>query len=209
MRSYICLSIYSGHRLCHRTSDPYRKGVSQLTLRAQKRGKGLTMIKRNPIDDLLHRAGDAIAAGERHFAEAAAYIDAAQDKGATQRQIAEAVGKSAAWVNRLLQWHRDGCKNSPFGPQSKRARVQATKQKKKNRTANTEQEAQTAKANAERAKAEAQKAKAEASKARAEAKRARSENAKAKANARRAREARACSDAVTLRRRFTAARVNC
>ncbi len=43
--------------------------------------------------------------------------------GKTQRQIAEGVGKSVAWVNRLLQWRRDGFpSDTPFGPQSADAR---------------------------------------------------------------------------------------
>lgn len=61
-------------------------------------------------------------------------IAAAQERGATQRQIADAVGKSPAWVNRLLKWRESGYDDTPFEPESKarrqRARsVQAPKQR--------------------------------------------------------------------------------
>ena len=56
----------------------------------------------------------AIKAGEKSWREAAKLIATAQDQGATQTQIATAVGKSQAWVNRLLKWHRGGGKDSPF-----------------------------------------------------------------------------------------------
>ena len=53
------------------------------------------------------------------FKLAAEYLAYAEEEGKTQRQIAEGVGKSAAWVNRLLQWRRDGYpEDTPFGTQS-------------------------------------------------------------------------------------------
>lgn len=105
------------------------------------------------IDQLHAKAKRAIASGEASFREAADYLSEARQLGAAQRQSAKAIGKSPAWVNRLLRWHDGGCKNTPFGPQSKaqRARVQATKQKPRLPTT-TEQVA----------KWEAQKARAEA-----------------------------------------------
>ena len=46
--------------------------------------------------------------------------------GASQQEIAAAVGKSQAWVSRVLQWRREGFKDdTPFGPASKAARVRA------------------------------------------------------------------------------------
>ena len=142
------------------------------------------------IDQLHEKARRAIELGEAKFREAADYLAKAKQLGATQRQSAEAIGKSPAWVNTLLKWRSAGYTDCPFpNPRYSNRRVQSTKQKnepKKSRppTSAEEAEAQTAKANAERAKAEAQKVKAEASRARAEARRARSENSKARAQAR-------------------------
>ena len=46
--------------------------------------------------------------------------------GASQQEIAAAVGKSQAWVSRVLQWRREGFKDdTPFGQASKAARVRA------------------------------------------------------------------------------------
>jgi hypothetical protein len=142
------------------------------------------------IDKLHDQARQAIESGESRFRDAAEYLAKAQQLGATQRQSAEAIGKSAAWVNGLLKW-RDGSYKTacPFPGGDAKRRVQRAKQKNESKpsrppTSAEEAQAQTAKANAERAKAEAQKAKAEASRARAEAKKARSENSKARAQAR-------------------------
>ncbi len=82
--------------------------------------------------ELLTKARDAIELGEEAF-------EAAQKKGASQRQIAEVLGKSAAWVNALLKWRRSGCKDTPFGPQSKASRgradgVQAAKRNRPDKT---------------------------------------------------------------------------
>ena len=85
--------------------------------------------------ELFSRAKTAIGAGESSLREAAEALALAQeDFNATQREIAAAVGKSLAWVNRLLQWQREGCQGTPFGPGSKagrerRKRVQATEQR--------------------------------------------------------------------------------
>jgi hypothetical protein len=49
------------------------------------------------VSELLIRAKHAIESGETSLRTAAEDIAAAQAQGATQRQIAEAVGKSAAW----------------------------------------------------------------------------------------------------------------
>jgi hypothetical protein len=84
--------------------------------------------------ELLCRAKAAIEAGEQSLQEAAEALALARhDFNATQREIAAAVGKSVAWVNRLLRWWDDGCRGTPFGPSAKasrerRKRVQATEQ---------------------------------------------------------------------------------
>jgi hypothetical protein len=75
--------------------------------------------------DVLRRAKAAIDAGESSLREAAEVVALAQKAfNASQREIAEAVGRSASWVNRLLKWHRSGYKEcSPFGPTTQAARV--------------------------------------------------------------------------------------
>src|SRR5450830_1474524 len=142
------------------------------------------------ITELLSRAKHAIESGETSLHAAAEDIASAQEQGATQRQIAEAVGKSPAWVNRLLKWRESGYQDgTAFGPQAKASRqraqrVQATElqkhQKQKPATTSEQAQAAAARARAETAKAEAARAKADAQKAKAEA-------AKAKADARTAR----------------------
>jgi hypothetical protein len=147
------------------------------------------------ITELLDRAKHAIASGDASLRAAAEDIAAAQEQGATQRQIAEAVGKSAAWVNRLLKWRSSGYEDATaFGPQAKASRqraqrVQSPEQNEREPTSTSEQaeaaatraRAETAKAEAAKAKADARKAKSEAEKAKADARTAR-ENAKARAD---------------------------
>jgi hypothetical protein len=89
-------------------------------------------IQPKPYADLLIRAKANIEAGVGHLRQAAEHIAAASEQGATQRQIAETVGKSAAWVNGLLKWRSAGYPSTAFGPQAKasRGRVQATKQRR-------------------------------------------------------------------------------
>jgi hypothetical protein len=144
------------------------------------------------IADLLGRAKSSIDAGENYLHQAAEDIAAATEQGATQRKIAETVGKSAAWVNQLLRWRQAGYQDTAFGPQSKvkRDRVQATEQKtrRKPATDNEQARAQTARARADKAKADAAKAKADAAKAKADAAKANADARKADANARKARD---------------------
>jgi hypothetical protein len=139
------------------------------------------------VSKLLSRAKHAIESGETSLHAAAEDIAAAQAQGATQRQIAETLGKSVAWVNRLLKWRESGYQDdTAFGPQAKASRtraqcVQSSEQKTHKPATTTEQaqaaaayaHAETAKAEAAKAKADAQKAKAEAAKAKAEARTAR------------------------------------
>jgi hypothetical protein len=146
------------------------------------------------VIELLRRAKSAIASGQSALHAAAEDIATAQEQGATQRQVAAAVDKSPAWVNRLLKWRESGyTDDTPFGPQAKASRQRAQRvqaaERKKQKPATTSEQAQaaaararaeTAKAEAAKAKAEAQKAKADATKAKADA---RTAKAKAKAHA--------------------------
>jgi flagellar biosynthesis GTPase FlhF len=157
----------------------------------------LELRKTAKIPELLTRAKRAIETGDASMRAAAEDIVAAQGLGATQRQIAEAVGKSAAWVNRLLRWRQSGYQDdTAFGPQARASRqrardVQTSEQKTQeteHATTSEQAEAAAARARAETTKAEAAKAKAEAQKAKAEAAKAKAEAAKAKAAHRTARE---------------------
>jgi hypothetical protein len=100
------------------------------------------------INKLHSKARRAVEAGEHKFREAAECLAEARKLGATQRQSAKAINKSAGWVNGLLRWRKAGYKGTPFGPQSKaqRARVQSVKQ---SRRPMTTEEALAQKAQAE------------------------------------------------------------
>lgn len=143
------------------------------------------------IDDLLRGAKIAIDAGENHLHQAAEDIAAASERGATQRKIADVVGKSAAWVNGLLKWRLAGYPATAFGPQraANRAAFRQSEQKTERKPATDSERAraQTTRAEADKAKAEAASAKAKADEARAKAKKAKEEAAKARADARKAR----------------------
>src|SRR5262249_31452059 len=99
------------------------------------------------------------------------------------RQIAERVGKSAAWVNVLLAWRRDGFQGEPFARwkrpqtvgQADAARRSAFSQAKQKPKHTAQSASDRAKAEARRAEADAARAKADAERARAEARRAREE----------------------------------
>ena len=69
-------------------------------------------------EELISRAKHHIGIGETSrsssFRAAAEDIARACDQGATQREVAEGVGKSAGWVNRLLKWREGGCVGAPF-----------------------------------------------------------------------------------------------
>jgi hypothetical protein len=97
------------------------------------------VVKAMSLDDHLRLASKSVKAGLTSMRDAAEHLAAATALKATQRQLADAVGKSPAWVNGLLQWRKAGYPETPFGPQSKSNRqrnkagsVQATKQKEKN-----------------------------------------------------------------------------
>src|SRR4051794_35772324 len=75
------------------------------------------------VGNSLFQAKIAVHDGERSFRAAAEHMARAQALGAKQRQIADAVGKTVGWVNRLLQWRKSEYKDeTPFGPQSKASR---------------------------------------------------------------------------------------
>jgi len=78
--------------------------------------------------ELLARAKDAIDAGETSLRAAAEDLALAGTLGMSQRAIGDAVGKSAAWVNRLLKWRESGYRTvTPFGAQSKASRRRASR----------------------------------------------------------------------------------
>jgi hypothetical protein len=66
------------------------------------------------VTKLLTEAKRAIAAGESHLRKAAELIVKARTAGATQRQIAERVGKSQSWISQLLAWRKSGYKGGAF-----------------------------------------------------------------------------------------------
>jgi hypothetical protein len=70
-------------------------------------------------DEAIALATKAIASADRNLKLAAEYLAFAEESGKTQRQIAKGVGKSVGWVNRLLQWRRDGYPDdTPFAAQT-------------------------------------------------------------------------------------------
>ena len=92
-----------------------------------------TVTKGSTKAELLSRAKAAIEAGESFLRDAAEALALAQKAfNASQREIAEAIGRSASWVNRLLKWRRSGYKEySPFGPTTKAGRVAHAQQQAK------------------------------------------------------------------------------
>jgi hypothetical protein len=74
--------------------------------------------------EVLARIKAAMQTGAslRHIAEGLAF--AHQHFHASQRETGRAVGRDPSWVNRLLQWHRTGYKqSSPFGPTTRAGRT--------------------------------------------------------------------------------------
>jgi hypothetical protein len=114
--------------------------------------------------ELLKRAKAAIEAGEQSLHDAAEALGLAkEDHSATQREMAEAVGKSASWVNKLLRWRRSGfTDDSPFGPTTKRGRVEHAQQRAKaSKPGKAREPKATASAEADDADASAERRKAE------------------------------------------------
>lgn len=82
--------------------------------------------------ELLSRAKAAIETSEQSLRVAAEALGIAQEEySASQREMAEALGKSASWVNALLRWRQSGYKDaSPFDrPRSRSAAKQSPKAK--------------------------------------------------------------------------------
>ena len=74
--------------------------------------------------EVLSRAKVAVETGETPCVIAARLACAHQDFHASQREIGRAIGRSASWVNRLLQWRRSAYKQrSPFGPTTRAGRA--------------------------------------------------------------------------------------
>ena len=69
-------------------------------------------------EELITRAKHHIGVGETSrntsFRAAAEDMARAHAQGAKQRDIAKGVGKSVAWVNRLLKWQESGYVGAPF-----------------------------------------------------------------------------------------------
>ncbi len=81
-------------------------------------------------DELVKRIRAAIASSRDAMRDAANDLQTLQCQGMTQREIAAAVGKSVGWVNGMVSWRIGGCKgDSPFGPTTKRGRIQHAEQK--------------------------------------------------------------------------------
>jgi hypothetical protein len=74
--------------------------------------------------EVLSRAKEAIEAGESPRVIAERLACAQEDFHASQREIGRAIGQSASWVNRLLQWRQSGYnQRSPFGPTTRAGRA--------------------------------------------------------------------------------------
>jgi hypothetical protein len=80
-------------------------------------------------EELLGRAKAAIEASGQSLHDAAEALATAQElHGASQAEMARAVGKSEAWISMLLRWGRSGYKDeSPFGPTTKAGRLKHAK----------------------------------------------------------------------------------
>jgi hypothetical protein len=96
----------------------------------QKRFASMVCLPQTPetpivIARLLDQAKLAIEADDKR--EAAALMSIAYEHyGARQQEIAAAIGRSQAWVSRMLRWRREGFrKGALFGPASKDARMRA------------------------------------------------------------------------------------
>jgi hypothetical protein len=69
----------------------------------------------------LMRARALFATGDGCYKGGCEYLLKAQAAGASQREIAKAIGRSQAWVYRVLKWHAEGCDVAgPFAADHKR-----------------------------------------------------------------------------------------
>jgi hypothetical protein len=100
------------------------------------------------VTKLLTEAKRAIAAGESHLRKAAELIAKARTAGATQRQIAERVGKSQSWISQLLAWRKSGYKGGAFERSHKARTISRANQTKPTRRPMTTAEAEAMRARA-------------------------------------------------------------
>jgi hypothetical protein len=117
----------------------------------------MTMTDTLTIPELLAAAKDEIEAGESSLHDAAEHVAAAMALGATQTEVAAAVGRSQGWVNRLLKWQRSGFhKGGPFGADNAKKRNNISQTNKTRGQAITELQRQLADCDALRAHLEEQ-----------------------------------------------------
>ena len=106
----------AGHPQQAYSSRPNGAGASSISI--EPSGAVYATPELMTVEELIIQANSHLGIGENFrtdkFRSAADCLARACDQGATQRQIAEGVGKSAAWVNRLLQWRKDGHIGAPF-----------------------------------------------------------------------------------------------
>jgi hypothetical protein len=69
----------------------------------------LTTIEQPVYQQDLMRARTLFAQADAGYKEGCEYLLKAKAAGASQREIAKAIERSQAWVNRVLKWHADGC----------------------------------------------------------------------------------------------------
>ena len=81
-----------------------------------KRTADAVKTSENDKDHYLTAARLAVRTSDQSLEEAVEALANARDKcGATQREMAKAVGKSQSWVRRVLKWFDEGCKEGgPF-----------------------------------------------------------------------------------------------
>lgn len=148
------------------------------------------IIQFDDIVSLCERAKVSIQTGELRWRSAADDMALAAALGASQRDIAERVGKSLGWVNGLLQWRAQGFVGTPFKSERSQPKIKPFsgtehQERRRVRLEDLDPTAQVEFLRLERSKAEAVRAQAEAQRARADAasERARAERAKAEARA--------------------------
>jgi hypothetical protein len=80
----------------------------------------------------LSEAKSDIEAGNGSLRSAAEHVAAALALGATQAEVAAAVGMSQPWVNRLVKWQRSGfTKGGPFGADNAKKKISKTNNNKR------------------------------------------------------------------------------
>jgi hypothetical protein len=74
----------------------------------------LTTIEQPVYQQDLMRARALFRQADANYKDGCEYLLKAQAAGASQREMAIAIGRSQTTVNRYLKWHADGC--DPAGP---------------------------------------------------------------------------------------------